>query len=43
MPELSDSWKNDDVITVYTCEECGHKSLTIPTVCPDCGKEVVNA
>ena len=42
MPDLSESWKDDDVVTVYTCSECGHKSLSIPSVCPKCNKEVEN-
>ena len=40
MSELSDSWKDDDVITVYTCQACGNKSLTTPEVCPKCKKSV---
>ena len=41
--ELSESWKDDEVIMVYTCEVCGHKSLVIPDVCPQCKNKVVNA
>jgi hypothetical protein len=42
MPELDDSWKHDDEpVMIYTCEECGNRTLTIPSVCPKC-KKIVN-
>jgi len=42
MSDLTESWKDDDVMKVYTCQECGHKTLSIPSVCPNCKKRVKN-
>jgi hypothetical protein len=45
MSDSTQGWKDnddDDVVMIYTCEECGNRTLTIPSVCPKCKKIVKN-
>ena len=45
MSDTNEGWKDnddDDVVMIYTCQSCGNKTLTIPSVCPKCNKNVNN-